>query len=156
MEDGKGARKSDDITATPTRIAPTASKNQQSEREQEPPKKPRSVLKKDLTEYFGQGKRTPAPTTEGNPIKTVIQRREMQVALGTSTGKEGSATGEGGTKDDSNNSWLTPLVKRSKQGKKTRHLRARETRRDILPKKTDLTTRTQRQDIAREQIRQGQ
>ncbi len=118
MEDGKGARKSDEITATPTRTA-TTNKNHQSEREQEPPKKPRSVLKKDLTEYFGQGKRSPVPTTEGNPIETVIQRREMQGVLDTSTGKDGSATGEGGTKDDNNNSWLTPLVKRSK-GKKNK------------------------------------
>ena len=118
MEDGRGARKSDNITATPTRTALTTSKNQQSEREQEPPKKPRSVLKKDLTEYFGQGKRSPVPTTAGNPIETVIQRREMQAVLGTPTGKEDSGTGEGGKKDD-NNSWLTPLVKRNK-GKKNK------------------------------------
>jgi hypothetical protein len=58
----------------------------------------------------------------------------MQVVLDTLTGKDGSATGEGGTKDDKNNSWLIPLVKRSK-GKKKRHLRARETRRDIPQKK---------------------
>ena len=156
MEDGKGARKSDEITATPTRTAPTTSKNHQSEREQEPPKKPRSALKKDLTEYFGQGKRSPVPTTEGNPIETVIQRREMQVVLDTLTGKDGSAAGEGGTKeDDSNNSWLTPLVKRSKGRKNKTPMGARDEE-GHTPKKTDLMTRTQRQDAAREQIRQGQ
>ncbi len=58
MEDGKGARKSDDITATPIRTALATSEKQQSEREQELPKKPRSVLKKDLTAYFGDGKRS--------------------------------------------------------------------------------------------------
>ena len=69
MEDGKGARKSDDITATPIREAQTTSKKQQSERKQEPPKKPRSAMKKDLTAYFGEGKRSPGPTTAGNPIE---------------------------------------------------------------------------------------
>ena len=63
MEEGKGARKSDDITATPIRKALPKSGNQQSEREQVLPKKPRSALKKDLTGYFGDGKRSPAPTT---------------------------------------------------------------------------------------------
>ena len=74
MEDGKGTRKSDDITATPTREAPTTSKKQQSKREQEVPKKLRSAIKKGLTDFFSQGKRAPGSTTEGNPIKTVIQR----------------------------------------------------------------------------------
>jgi len=49
MEAGKGARKSEDITATPIRNAIPTSGKQQSEREQEMPKKPRSALKKDLT-----------------------------------------------------------------------------------------------------------
>ncbi len=75
-------------------------------------------MKNDLTEYFGQGKRSPVPTTAGNPIETVIQRLELQVVLGTRTGKEDSGTGEGGKKDD-NNSWLPPLVKK-KRGKKNK------------------------------------
>jgi hypothetical protein len=49
MEDRKGASKSNDITATPIRKAIPTSGKQQSEREQEMPKKPRSALKKDLT-----------------------------------------------------------------------------------------------------------
>ena len=94
MEDGKGARKSDNITATPIRKALPTSGNQQSEREQVLPKKPRWALKKDLTAYFGDGKRSPVPTTAGNPIETVIQRRELQP--GTPQGKGGSETEVGG------------------------------------------------------------
>ena len=73
MEDGKGAHKSNDITATPIRKALPTSGKQQSKSEQELPKKPRSAMKKDLTAYFGKGKRSPVPTTAGNPIETVIQ-----------------------------------------------------------------------------------
>jgi hypothetical protein len=111
MEDGKGARKSDDITATPIRKALPTSGKQQSEREQELPKKLRLAMKKYLTAYFGEGKRSPGPTTAGNPIKTVIQCRELQT--GTLTGKGDSGTGAGGKKDD-NNSWRTPLVKKKR------------------------------------------
>ena len=111
MEDGKGARKSDNITATPIRkMLPTRGK-QQSECEQELPKKPRSAMKKDLTAFFGEGKRSPGPTTAGNPIETVIQHRELQV--GTPTGKGDSGAGAGGKKDD-NNSWRTPLIKKKR------------------------------------------
>jgi len=111
MEDGKGARKSDDITATLIREAQTTSGKQQSEREQELPKKPRSAMKKDLTAFFGDGKRSPGPTTAGNPIKTVIQCCELQ--RGTPTGKGDSGAGVEGKKDD-NNGWHTPLVKKKR------------------------------------------
>ena len=70
MDDGKVARKSDFITETPIR------NKQPSEREQVLPKKPRSAIKKDLIAFFGEGRRTPAPSTEGSPIETVKQRRE--------------------------------------------------------------------------------
>ena len=115
MEDGKGARKSDEITATPIRKALPTSGNQQSEREQVLPKKPRSALKKDLTAYFGDGKRSPAPTTAGNPIATVIQRREL--LTGTTTSKGDGGTGAGGKMGD-NNSWHTPIAKKKKKKKK--------------------------------------
>ncbi len=115
MEDGKGARKSNDITATPIRTVLTTSEKQQSKQEQELPKKPRSVLKKDLTAYFGDGKRSPVPTTAGNPIETVIQRRELQT--GTTTGKGDSGTGAGGNTDD-NNSWRTPIAKKKRDKSK--------------------------------------
>ena len=111
MEDGKGARKSDNITATPIREARTTSRKQQSERDQELPKKLRSAMKKDLTAFFGEGKRSPGPTTAGNPIKMVIQCSELQ--RGTPTGKGDSGAGAGGKKDD-NNSWRTPLVKKKR------------------------------------------
>ena len=109
MEDGKGACKSDDITATPIKEARITSGKQQSEREQELPKKLRSAMKTDLTAFFGEGKRSPGPTTADNPIKTVIQCRELQ--RGTPTGKRDSGAGVGGKKDDSNG-WRTPLVKK--------------------------------------------
>ncbi len=64
MEDGKGARKSDDITATPIRKARTTSGKQQSKRKQELPKKPKSAMKKDLTAFFGNGKRSVAANVE--------------------------------------------------------------------------------------------
>ena len=91
MEAGKSTRKSNDITATPTRTTPATSVPQQGEREQNVPKKLRSAMKKDLTDFFGQGKRAPGPTTAGNPIETVIQRRILKV--GTTTGKGDSGAG---------------------------------------------------------------
>lgn len=109
MEDGKGACKSNDITATPIREARTTSGKQQSKLEQELPKKSRSAMKKDLTAFFGKGKRSPGPTTAGNPIETVILRRKLQ--RGTPAGKGDSGAGAGGKKDD-NNGWRTPLVKK--------------------------------------------
>jgi hypothetical protein len=111
MEDGKGTRKSEDITATPTREAPTKNKKQQSKRKQEVPKKLQSATKKNLTDFFGHGKRAPGPTTEGNPINTVLQRRILQV--GTPMGKGDSEARAGGKKGD-NNSWRTPFVKKKR------------------------------------------
>ncbi len=116
MEDGKGTRKSNDITATPTREAPTTSKKQQSKRKQEVPKKLRSAMKKDLTDFFGHGKRAPGPTTAGNPINTVLQRCVLRV--GTPTGKGDSGAGAGGKKDN-NNSWCTPLMKKKRDKSNT-------------------------------------
>ena len=103
MDEGKGARKSDSITETPTR------NGLPSEREQDLPKKPRSAIKKD----FGDGRRTPAPSTEGSPIETVMQRREYSPA-----GKGDSGTGaEGKTVD--NNRWRTPTVKKMRDKSKS-------------------------------------
>ena len=65
---------------------------------------------------FGKGKRSPGPTTAGNPIKTVIQRCKLQ--KGTPTGKGDSGAGAGGKKDD-NNSWRTPLVKKKRDKSNT-------------------------------------
>ena len=66
--------------------------------------------------FFGQGKRAPGPTTAGNPIKTVIQCRVLQV--GTPTGKGDSRAGAGGNTDD-NNSWRTPPVKKKRDKSNT-------------------------------------
>jgi len=102
MDEGKGARKSNFITETPTR------NEQPSKRVQVLPKKPRSAIKKDLIAFFGEGRRTPAPSTEGSPIETVKQRREFSPA-----GKGDSGTGTGGKMAD-NNSWLIPIVKKKR------------------------------------------
>jgi hypothetical protein len=152
MEDGKGARKSDDITATVIRKALPTSGKQQSEHEQELPKKPRSAMKKDLTAYFGEGKRSPGPTTAGNPIETVIQRRELQT--GTPTGKGDSGAGTGGKKDD-NNSWRTPLVKK-KRDKSNATPQGAEDEEGQNNKKTRSDNEGDpRENRAREQNRQG-
>ncbi len=77
------------------------------------PKKPRSAIKKDLIAFFGEGRRTPAPSTEGSPIETVKQRREH------------SSAGQGDVepvivgKTVDNNSWLTPTVKKKRDKTKS-------------------------------------
>jgi hypothetical protein len=101
MEPGKGTRKNNDITATPTRTTPTTSVPQQGEHKQDGAKKLRSAMKKDLTDFFGRGKRARGPTTAGNPIESVIQCRISKV--GTTTGKGDSGAGVGGQTDDTNN-----------------------------------------------------
>ena len=114
MEEGKGARKSDDITATPMRMAVTPNDKQQSERKQEATKNPRSTMKKDLINYFGTGKRSPAPSTADNVIATVLQRCELQG--GTPKGMGDSGAGAGGEKCNID-SWLTPIAKKGNKNK---------------------------------------
>ena len=135
MEAGK-ACKSGDITATPSRTAPTTRKTQQREREQDVPKKLRSAMKKELTDFFSQGKRAPGPTTAGNPIDTVIQHCVLKV--GTPTGEGDSRAGAGGQKDD-NNSWCTPLVKkkRDKSNTKPRGVEGKEGQNTKKPRSDD-------------------
>ena len=107
MDEGKVARKSDFITETPIR------NKQPSEREQVLPKKPRSAIKKDLIAFFGEGRRTPAPSTEGSPIETVKQRREH------SSAGQGDVEPVIGGKTVDNNSWLTPTVKKKRDKTKS-------------------------------------
>jgi hypothetical protein len=151
MEDGKGARKSNNITATPIREVRTTSRKQQSEREQELPKNPRSAMKKVLTAFLGDGKSSPSPTTAGNPIKTVIQHRKLQ--RGTPTGKGDSGAGAGGKKDD-NNCWRTPLVKKKRVKSNTTPQDA-EGKEGQHNKKLDQRTKNPQENRAREQNRQG-
>ncbi len=122
MDEGKGARKSDFITETPTR------NEQPSKRAQDLPKKPRSAIKKDLIAFFGDGRRTPAPSTEGSPIETVKQRREYSSA---GKGDVGTATGE---KTVDNNSWRTPIVKK-KRDKTRATLQDEENEKEQMTKK---------------------
>ncbi len=114
MEEGKGARKSNDITATPMRMAVTPNDKQQSECKQEAPKKPRSAMKKGLKNYFGSGKRSPLPSTAGDSIVTVLQQSEVQGS--TPMGKGDSGAGAEGKKGDTD-SWHTPIAKKGNKNK---------------------------------------
>jgi hypothetical protein len=76
---GETGCKSANITATPKRgtiMAVMPNGKHTKEQEQEAPKKSQTDMKKGLEVYFGAGKRIPAPSREGNPILTVVQRRE--------------------------------------------------------------------------------
>ena len=72
---GKGTRKSANITATPTRAEVTPNGKQGRERKQEAPKKLQGIVKKRLDDYFGRGKRILVLSTKGDPVTTVVQRR---------------------------------------------------------------------------------
>ncbi len=69
---GKGTRKSNDITATLARVEVTPNGKQHREREKEVPKKSRGIIKKRLKDYFGKGTRIPAPSMEGDQVRTVV------------------------------------------------------------------------------------
>ncbi len=93
--DGKGeaARKSDDITDTLARAKVTPNGKQNRERKQDPPKKSRGDIKKGIKDYFGKGKRVSAPSTEGDPVTTVVQRCKPHGAK--SSRAEGSSNNKG-------------------------------------------------------------
>jgi hypothetical protein len=78
MEGGEGACKSNNIMATPMRMTVTPNKKQQRERKQDAPKKLQTVMKKGLENYFGRVKRTPVPSTKGNPISTMVVQRHKE------------------------------------------------------------------------------
>jgi hypothetical protein len=80
MERGQDAHKSNDITATPMRAEVTPNRKQCRECQQEPPKKLQGDVKKGLKDYFGVGKRIPAPSTEVDPVTAVVQRHDSQGA----------------------------------------------------------------------------
>ncbi len=107
MEGGRGACKSNDILAIPMRNVVTHHDKQQSKREQDAPKKLQSAMKKDRKNYFGQGKRSPIPSTAENPL---VQRHDKQG--GTPTGKGGIRAGEEGDGDTNNTRWSTPIMKK--------------------------------------------
>jgi hypothetical protein len=75
--EGKAARKSNKITATPTQgplaeVTPCLKVNK---REQAQAKKIKQARKKGLEIFFGQGPGVPAPSWEGTPIDAVIKQR---------------------------------------------------------------------------------
>jgi hypothetical protein len=53
-------------------------------------------VKKGLKDYHGVGKRIPAPSMEGDPVTTVVQRRDSQGAK--SLRAEGASNDEGQNK----------------------------------------------------------
>jgi hypothetical protein len=95
-ERGKDACKSYDITATAMRVEVTPNGKQSREHQQEPPKKSRGDAKKRLKDYFGVGKRIPVPSTEGDPVTTVVQRRDSRGAK--SLRAEGASNDKGQNK----------------------------------------------------------
>ncbi len=115
LEGGKGARKSNDIMATPMRMTVTPNKKQQRKRKQDAPKKSRTAMNKGLKDYFGKGKRAPVPSTKGNPISVVVQRRTKHGD--TQQGMGGKGNGSFRAKPDGhgvsdNNKWSTPNTKK--------------------------------------------
>ncbi len=103
-ERGKAARKNDNITNTPARAKVTPNGKQNRECKQDPPKKSRGDIKKGIKDYFGEGKRVSAPSTEGDPVTTVVQRHKSRGAK--SSRAEGSSNDKGQNKkprsDDKN------------------------------------------------------
>jgi hypothetical protein len=78
---GELARKSNDITRTPTRgkvtdVTPALKKASKSE--QSAAKKTRQVRKKGLLQYFGDGLRLQPPSSEGTQLDAVKMRREKK------------------------------------------------------------------------------
>ncbi len=119
-EGGKGARKSNDITATPMRMTVTPNEKQQCKSEQDAPKKLHTAMKKGLKDYFGKGKRAPVPSTKGNLFSAVVQRRTERGD--TQQGMGGKGDGSFCAKPDghgvsNNNKWSTP---NRKKGNKSR------------------------------------
>ena len=77
----KVAQKSGDKTEIQARnlsVAITLNAKKASKREQDPPKKSRSMRKKGLLKVFGEGLCMPVPTTEGTPLKAVTKRRDKR------------------------------------------------------------------------------
>jgi hypothetical protein len=121
-EGGKGARKSNDITATPMRMTVTPNEKQQREREQVTPKKSRTAMKKGLKDYFGKGKRAPVPSMKGNLILAVVQRRTEHGD--TQQGMGGDGDGSFHAKLDGhgvwdNNKWSTSNTKKGNKSRRS-------------------------------------
>ncbi len=89
----KMARKSRDITEAPTRnllgaIIPKTKKA--SKREQDLPKKSKSMRKKELLKFFEEGPFMLVPTMEGTLIKAVTKRRDKRSDGNTNSKKRES------------------------------------------------------------------
>jgi hypothetical protein len=87
---GKAARKSNEITATPTRgpSAEVTPRLKVNKREQAQAKKIKQARKKGLEDFFGQGPCVPALSWEGAPIDAVVgQRGDENKAIDWKEGK---------------------------------------------------------------------
>jgi hypothetical protein len=120
MERGKAAHKSDDNTDTPARAKVTPNEKQNRECKQDTNKKSRGEIKKGVKDYFGKGKRVTAPSTEGNPVTTVVQRRENRGAK--SSRAERASNDEGQNKkprsdDEDSGGEESKKVNRGSEGK---------------------------------------
>jgi hypothetical protein len=91
---GKGAHKSADITATPMRAEVTLNGKQGREHKQEAPKKSRGIVKNGLDDYFGKGKGISVPSTKGDPVTTVVQRRNSRGAKSLRTESSNNDKGQ--------------------------------------------------------------
>jgi hypothetical protein len=121
-EGGKGTRKSNDIMATPMRMTVTPNKKQQRERKQDAPKKSQMAMKKGLEDYFGKGKRAPVPSTKGNPISVVVQRRTERGDTQQGTGGKGDGSFRAkpdGHGVSNNNKWSTPNTKKGNKSRRS-------------------------------------
>jgi hypothetical protein len=86
-------RKSNDITRTPPRgqaLTITLNKKKASKREQGSAKKSRQGRKKWLLEFFGDGPRVKAPSTEETPIETAQNQNERMPSSTNTTKKRDS------------------------------------------------------------------
>jgi hypothetical protein len=92
LEEGKSARKSNDITATPMRMTVTPNKKLQQEWEQDTLKKLQMAMKKGLEVIFGKGKRAPVPSMKRNPISAIVQRRTERGNSPQGTGGNGNGS----------------------------------------------------------------
>jgi hypothetical protein len=71
-------------------LAITPNKKTASKREQGSAKKSRQGRKKGLLEFFGNGPRVKAPSTEGTPIKTAQNQNDRICPLAQTTQKKDS------------------------------------------------------------------
>ena len=112
--EGKSSRKSDKIAMTPTRgtAAEVTPRPANTEREQGNAKKAKQTRKKGLQDYFSAGARVPAPSLDGTPTDTAVQRRRGGNNSGTRNNNSDQLGGNslpGYTKEDNQQPKRKPM-----------------------------------------------